>query len=152
MVVGGDTVASAPTPLAEPTAPSESLLPRRSQEETPAPDFSAEAIGSGEGGPRTQARRSALPRRSNPAAPQVAAAAVEVPAAPAASQSLLPKKARPAGRAELRRRQEAVLEPLDESPAVPLDRTPYLALDLRRVGLVSAVLLVVVILGVIFVH
>lgn len=68
------------------------------------------------------------------------------------SQSLLPKKARPAGRAELRRRQEAVLEPLDESPAVPLDRTPYLALDLRRVGLVSAVLLVVVILGLIFVH
>ncbi|MHB1625163.1 MAG: hypothetical protein ACYDHB_08735 [Candidatus Dormibacteria bacterium] len=57
-----------------------------------------------------------------------------------------------AGRAELRRRQEAVLTPLDESPAIPLDRTPYLRLDLRRVGLVSGVLLVLVILGFFFVH
>lgn len=57
-----------------------------------------------------------------------------------------------AGRAEKRRRQEAVLQPLDQSPAVPMDRTPYLVLDLRRVAFVSAALVLLVILGFVFLH
>ena len=46
----------------------------------------------------------------------------------------------------------AHLVPLDDSPAVPTDRTPYLWLDLRRVIGVSAVMIVMVILGAIFIH
>jgi hypothetical protein len=96
---------------------------------------------------------SLLPRRNQqptPVKPQPPAA-VSVPQA-AAAPSLLPKKARPAGRAEQRRRQEANLEPMDESPAVPMDRTPYLRLDIGRVVLTSTVMLVLVILGWLFIH
>ena len=80
--------------------------------------------------------------RTSPAPPE------EAPAA----GSLLPRRDRVVGRAEIRRRQEATLEPLDEGPAVPLDRTPYLPLDIRRVLLVSVVMLVLVIAGLIFIH
>ncbi|MDA8332077.1 MAG: hypothetical protein M0027_12940 [Candidatus Dormibacteraeota bacterium] len=69
-----------------------------------------------------------------------------------ASESLLPKRTRIAGRAELRRRQEANLEPLDDSPGVPLDRTPYLRMDVRGVIWVSLAMLALVILGLIFIH
>jgi hypothetical protein len=65
---------------------------------------------------------------------------------------LLPKRTRIAGRAELRRRQEANLEPLDDSPGVPLDRTPYLRMDVRGVIWVSLAMLALVILGLIFIH
>lgn len=71
----------------------------------------------------------------------------------AAAPSLLPKKSvGPAGRGELRRRQEANLEPMDESPAVPMDRTPYLRLDIGRVVLTSTVMVVLVVLGWLFIH
>ncbi|MHB1640380.1 MAG: hypothetical protein ACYCUD_11180 [Candidatus Dormibacteria bacterium] len=98
-------------------------------------------------------------RRQSPAKPAAAAdpgtasaaGTTTVEAAPA-SASLLPRRDRVAGRAEIRRRQEATLEPLDERPAVPLDRTPYLPLDIRRVLWVSAVMLLLVIAGLIFIH
>jgi hypothetical protein len=70
----------------------------------------------------------------------------------APSQSLLPRKTRVAGRAEVRRRHEANLVPLDESPAVPLDRTPYLRLDVIRVVTTSLVMVVVILLGWIFIR
>gem|GEM_PF-6441901 len=100
--------------------------------------------------PRLSAPVPGLPRRTAPAAPEGPSA--EGPPTAAPSESLLPKRARIAGRAELRRRQEANLEPLDDSPAVPLDRTPYLRLDVRRVMWVSLGMLALVIVGLIFIH
>jgi len=79
----------------------------------------------------------------------VTAAAAEPPLG---TTSFLPRKGRVAGRAERQRQQMAHLVPLDDSPAVPTDRTPYLWLDLRRVIGVSAVMIVMVILGAIFIH
>ncbi len=46
----------------------------------------------------------------------------------------------------------AHLEALDDSPAIPTDRTPYLWLDLRRVMVVSAVMIVMVIVGFFVIH
>ena len=71
---------------------------------------------------------------------------------PAAAASFLPRKSRVAGRAERQRQQAAHLEPLDDSPAVPIDRTPYLGFDLRRVMLVSAMMVVMVIVGFFVLH
>ena len=118
---------------------------------------------------RAAGTASLLPRRQPVAAPQpkVAEPEPEAPAGPTgpavqatpppvasagAQESLLPRRGRVAGRAERRRQQEAALEPLGEDPAVPLDRTPYLILDLRRVGLVSGLLAVLVVLGYVFLH
>ncbi|HVC38852.1 MAG TPA: hypothetical protein VNH20_02605 [Candidatus Dormibacteraeota bacterium] len=70
----------------------------------------------------------------------------------AGSTSFLPRKGRVAGRAERQRQQIAHLEPLDETPAIPTDRTPYLWLDLRKVILVSALMVVVVAAGFLFLH
>jgi hypothetical protein len=56
------------------------------------------------------------------------------------------------GRAERQRQQSANLEPLDETPAIPSDRTPYLGLDLRRVLLVSTVMVVMVVVGFFVLH
>lgn len=114
--------------------------------------------GSEEAAPEATPSRpgSLLPRRNQkptPVKPQ-SPAAVPVPQV-AAAPSLLPKRARPAGpagRAEQRRRQEANLEPMDESPPVPMDRTPYLRLDIGRVVLTSTVMLVLVLLGWLFIH
>jgi len=98
-----------------------------------------------------------LPRRSGGPAP-APATSTPAPAAPAvietaaATASFLPKRARPAGRAERQRQQQAHLEPLDDSPAVPTDRTPYLWLDLRRVMLVSGVMVVMVVVGFFILH
>jgi hypothetical protein len=92
-------------------------------------------------------RRQASPKpaaQPSVAVPGLAAAAT---ASLSASTSFLPKKAGPAGRAERQRQQQAHLEPLDDSPAVPTDRTPYLWLDLRRVMLVSGIMVVMVVVG-----
>lgn len=107
--------------------------------------------------PETAVRPAAgtfLPRRQaspKPAARPPVANPGLAAAAPATSlsagPSFLPKKAGPAGRAERQRQQQAHLEPLDDSPAVPTDRTPYLWLDLRRVMLVSGVMVVMVVVG-----
>ncbi len=95
--------------------------------------------------------------RREPSSPSAGAAEAGSPPAAAVvasppSGSLLPRRDRVVGRAEIRRRQEATLEPLDERPAVPLHRTPYLPLDIRRVLWVSAVMLLLVIAGLIFIH
>ncbi|MHB8393205.1 MAG: hypothetical protein ACYDC5_01595 [Candidatus Dormibacteria bacterium] len=98
---------------------------------------------------------SRLPRRRGPApaeAPRQELAPAPEPVVQVASESLLPRRTKVAGRAEIRRRQEANLEPLDDSPAVPLDRTPYLPMDVRRVALVSTMMLVLVIAGLVFIH
>lgn len=96
---------------------------------------------------------SLLPRRNQKPTPVRPEPVTSAPGPQAvAAPSLLPKKARPAGRAEQRRRQEANLEPMDESPAVPMDRTPYLSLDIGRVVITSTVMLVLVLVGWLFIH
>jgi hypothetical protein len=149
----------------EAAAPAEDSSPdagtTRQAEAAPAPSPPPPARGAG--------TASLLPRRNPAAAPQadVAEPGPEVPAGPTspavqavlpppasagAQESLLPRRGRVAGRAERRRQQEAALEPLGEDPAVPLDRTPYLILDLRRVGLVSGLLAVLVVVGYVLLH
>ncbi|MGC1183664.1 MAG: hypothetical protein WBA31_00750, partial [Candidatus Dormiibacterota bacterium] len=90
--------------------------------------------------------------QATPTPAPAAAVAPAVAETVGASASFLPKKARPAGRAERQRQQQAHLEPLDDSPAVPTDRTPYLWLDLRRVMLVSGIMVVMVVVGFFILH
>ncbi|MGH7642986.1 MAG: hypothetical protein ACRENX_08255 [Candidatus Dormibacteria bacterium] len=108
------------------------------------------------------APRSFLPRKQ--AIPAATAPPPSAPGVPAparspgvgaggatATASFLPRKG-PAGRAERQRQQQAHLEPLDDTPAVPIDRMPYLWIDLRKVIGVSAVMVVLVIVGFFVIH
>lgn len=100
-------------------------------------------------------RRQSSPARAEaalPSGPAPAVAATAAAAGPSATTSFLPRKGRVAGRAERQRQQAAHLEPLDDSPAVPTDRTPYLWLDLRKVLVVSAVMVLMVIVGFFVLH
>ncbi|MGH7611715.1 MAG: hypothetical protein ACREN4_06825 [Candidatus Dormibacteria bacterium] len=118
-----------------------------------------EGNGSG-GGPEataptgSQPGASLLPRRETPPPPAGSApesAAISAPpASRVQSQTMLPLKV--AGRAERQRRAEETLTPMDETPGVPTDRTPYLGFDLRRVLVVSLVMVGMVILGFFVIH
>jgi len=118
-------VSAAPEPTA--TFSRSSLLPRRQSGPTPA--------------------AAAPPATPPPSVPPAAAGGANPSGpGPAATTSFLPRKG-PAGRAQRQRQRQANLEPLGDTAAVPSDRTPYLWLDLRRVMLVSAAMIVLVIVG-----